>query len=487
MFVTPRFNLINRMSNLINRMSNPEVQVDDDDDIVYLEKNDPHRVYLVTLSQLDESKFPTRESFGQACVGAFGGNKVLYFACGRENHKETGEHYHVSLRLNSSQRWLYAKQHLMDTFNVVANFAESPKDAMYAGAYRYAAKHDAEIFIGNCLEKHPPLDMIGQNKSAARANATYRANRKSAGDENTGKSKKAKHEKMTKLDVSDFIRANDIRTPEQLMAVTESRRQCGDHSLAAFVLRLGQKSRGELIEDTWLMAESLQKVKESSVPRMERVHRSLQSECLPGCEGLWLKCALEVLAKNKINKYVFADALRTLIQKGRGKHRNMLLVGPSNCGKTFLVEPVCAVLKGTFANPPSSVFSWIGVESAPAIWLNDFRWAPRGKGGCIGWDDFLRLLEGGEVNLPAPMNAFSKHIKITSDLPIIATSLDEIRYWKNDPDESQTSRHVIENEMMESRWKVFRLSYRFTEEEKIKDIPKCGRCFSELLMVGNDE
>ena len=67
-------------------------------------ENTPHRVFLITHSNIDKSKFPTRESFGRACVSAFGGNKVLYFACSRENHQESNrEHYHVALRLNPPQ------------------------------------------------------------------------------------------------------------------------------------------------------------------------------------------------------------------------------------------------------------------------------------------------------------------------------------------------------------------------------------------------
>ena len=40
--------------------------------------------------------------------------------------------------------------------------------------------------------------------------------------------------------------------------------------------------------------------------------------------------------------------------------------------------------------------------------------------------------------------------------------------------------------MMESRWKVFYLQHQFKEEDKVKDIPKCGHCFSELVMIEED-
>ena len=99
-----------------------------------------------TYSNADEGKFPTWQLFGQACATAFVGNKVLYFACSKEEHQSGQQPYHVAMRLNQSQRWLHAKKFLEEKHGVVANFAPSPNGGMYAGAYRYAAKSDSEIY-----------------------------------------------------------------------------------------------------------------------------------------------------------------------------------------------------------------------------------------------------------------------------------------------------------------------------------------------------
>lgn len=115
------------------------------------------------------------------------------------------------------------------------------------------------------------------------------------------------------------------------------------------------------------------------------------------------------------------------------------------------------------------LFSAVLVSRPP----QSFRWAPPRKGGCIEWDAFLRLLEGDETNLSAPMNSYSKHIKITSDIPFFATSIAQFRWWKNESEEPQIDHHKKENEMMRSRWHVIELAYVFKEEDKIKDVPKC--------------
>ena len=41
-----------------------------------------------------------------------------------------------------------------------------------------------------------------------------------------------------------------------------------------------------------------------------------------------------------MNVYVFAGAVRELLIKGRGKYLNAMIVGPTNCGKTFLLDPL---------------------------------------------------------------------------------------------------------------------------------------------------
>ena len=80
------------------------------------------------------------------------------------------------------------------------------------------------------------------------------------------------------------------------------------------------------------------------------------------------------LRLNNVHPFVFAAAIRELLEKGRGKFRNILIVGPSNCGKTFLLTQINKIFK-TFQNPATPSYAWLGVEYAEVIFLNDFRWS----------------------------------------------------------------------------------------------------------------
>ena len=96
-------------------------------------------------------------------------------------------------------------------------------------------------------------------------------------------------------------------------------------------------------------------------------------------------------------------------------------------------------------------------------------------------------MEGGETNLPAAMNTFCKHIKLTTDIPVFATSSNVLKWHKNDPDEAESDRHKWENDMMASRWRHFELTYQFAGGEMITNIPKCGSCFSMSVLLGENE
>ena len=76
---------------------------------------------------------------------------------------------------------------------------------------------------------------------------------------------------------------------------------------------------------------------------------------------MWLQCACEVITNNNIHLYIFAASLRDLTEHGRGKFRNLKIIGPANCGKTFLLAALQIIFK-TFSNPANEKYACIGVE-----------------------------------------------------------------------------------------------------------------------------
>ena len=131
--------------------------------------------------------------------------------------------------------------------------------------------------------------------------------------------------------------------------------------------------------------------------RMDLIEKAYQKDdCV--CQGQWLTCANQVLVSNDVHPYVFADRVRTLLSKGRGKRRNVIIVGPANCGKTFLLRPLEIIFK-TFSNPANDKYGWVGADKAEVIFLNDFRWSRNGMSFCCYWKDTLPTFQLQKITL----------------------------------------------------------------------------------------
>ena len=181
----------------------------------------------------------------------------------------------------------------------------------------------------------------------------------------------------------------------------------------------------------------------------------------------------KVIKQNYININVFSFVL---FMKGRGKWRNLMIVGPANCGKTFLLLLPTTILK-TFLNPATTTFAWIGVQDSEIIFLNDFRWSSE----IIAWKDLLLLLEGQIVRFAAPKSQFARDIVLEKDLPIFcydhcSNSVCRALHLCLKQDGRRHDGLAPES---------FELRHQIPQSEQ-KEIPPCGRCFAELVMLGAD-
>ena len=99
---------------------------------------------------------------------------------------------------------------------------------------------------------------------------------------------------------------------------------------------------------------------------MDIIQEVSLGSCAEGCNGSWLKYAEEVLTNNKLHPVVFGTAVRELLTLGRGKYWNIIIVVPSNCGKTFLLKPLESTFK-TFANSASDKYASVGADDDEII------------------------------------------------------------------------------------------------------------------------
>ncbi len=320
-------------------------------------------VYLITSSQADVVSFPTRESFCNAVLDAFSPTPAqpVRWVCGQEIHKDGNRHYHMALKLDRIQRWFSAKKRLQDNYGIVVNFSDHHYN--YYSAWVYATKEDDAALHS---PDHPDLSdgVPPSTANASRARVEGRPGR--------GK----KRSRLSAFDVSEIIVRKRLKTRVELLAYCNAQKQEGKTDLAEFVLNRSKKSVDETLAVTWEMAEAQAVLDRAKLRRVEILEEARDGQCVTGCDGQWITQARDILERNSIEEQSFCDGVLTLLREGRGKFRNILITGPTNCGKSFLLQPLSQVYQA-FQNPATTSYAWLGAELAEIIILNDFRWTPQ--------------------------------------------------------------------------------------------------------------
>ena len=91
-----------------------------------------------------------------------------------------------------------------------------------------------------------------------------------------------------------------------------------------------------------------------------------------------------------------------------------------------MLNPLTSIYH-TFSNHASTSFAWVRGEDAECIFLNDFSWLQQVK----QWHDFLLMLKGQVLHLPAPKTHYAKDIVFEKDMPIFCTGKQPFIYIKN--------------------------------------------------------
>ena len=382
------------------------------------------RHYLVTYSQCNREKFPTRESFGAMVAERFnnttkGHVKVLHWACGLESHADGGFHYHCSVKLNGVKRWKKIRESIERNHGIQVNFSDSDEHNSYISAYRYVAKQDKEFVLSeghldlSDAKSPKPKKAIAANRRKSKGSKGKK--RKSTGSRGTAR-KKLTLQKLESQEIGMLCRRKNIRNYAELLALSEERRLEGLTDVSKYMFDHTRPIVEGVIALAWEQAESLDKLKKMKKNRVEILFGALEEPCL--CRGEWLLAACEILQLNNIDREEFTSAIYQNLEFGRAKYRNVMIIGKRNRAKSFIIKPLNKLYDNIFQNPAMHKYDWVGAQDASIIILQDFRW----KSDLIDWSDFLRLLEEDEpVRLPAPRNLYREDVLINTQVAFFAT------------------------------------------------------------------
>ena len=289
-----------------------------------LSRRQVRSVYLITYSRAQADIIASRSAFAEVIVEAFKNadpkisNRVLQWVCSEERHRDGGIHYHMAVKLERNRRWLKVRNYVHEMHGVQINF--SSNHANYYSAWKYATKDDTDFVLS---EGHPDLGNVPQTQQASRARAKGSGNRKKI-------SKRARTPRLSVYDVSQIAVSKGIKTRLELLALANAQKKSGKTDLAEFVANRGYKAVEDALKVGWEMEEAPRELERGSKTRMEILQAFAHTECVAGCNRQWLTMARDILFRNGIPQSKFCEAVKSLLIKGRGKYRNILIKGPAS-------------------------------------------------------------------------------------------------------------------------------------------------------------
>lgn len=427
------------------------------------------QVYLITYSQVNKEKCPSKEKLSDFVIEEFGSDLIEKWVCCEEPHKDGGSHYHFACKLIKLKRWKMIKLLIRRKHSISVNFSDHHTN--YYSAYKYVIK-DGD-FISS--ESHPDYTNIPQTTPASKKRRSESVDKAlgaklNEGESGSGDNTKAARQRSSDLvDVFDMIVRLNITTDLELCAQVNKELSDGKRDLAKFVLSKGEKARNDIISTSWKIHGAPEQLKLLKHERMAIFEECAETECCCETPNLWCESACEIIDGNGMRRCEFASSIFKALKEGRKKDNNIMLVGPSNIGKTFLLKPLCKIFK-VFANPATTTFAWVGAELADIVFLNDFRWSEK----VMAWADILNMLEGCPVHIAAPKSHYSQDILWQCDTPIFCTSSTIIRKYDNG------RLNEMETEMMSTRWRVFKFTNPIANP---RDIKPCVKCFYQFITV----
>ena len=443
--------------------------------------NTAREVYLVTYSRADVVKVQDRKRFAEIVCSEFNRDDdvVQKWVCSAEMHRKEGFHFHLAIKLNTCRRFRQVRLNLKKKHGIDVDF-QGWHDNYYS-AFTYVTKYDTDYITS---PNHPALENPPKTSKATSAKRSCSQTDENPTTTSTTKKRCQKPYKPPRLDgdqLGQIIRKNNIRKVEQLYALAGELEKEGKHDLQSYLYKHPQqKSHVELISLVWNIENAPEKIARNKKSRLEILAEAKAQPCaiheetgVP-CNGEWLKCALETLQRNNISRKLFSELVMKSLKFGRGKGKNLMITGPTNCAKSFMLMPLTKVFK-CFSTPANGNFNWTIAPQKEIIFLNDIRYESDGEKKIMPWHMFLNLLEGATVNISMPKNFYADDYEWVEKQPIFATCENPIVRIKNGSlDEGET-------QQMAQRWVVLKFRHQYLEDAN-HDITPCGRCFAELLL-----
>jgi hypothetical protein len=181
--------------------------------------------------------FPTRESFVSIVQDAFTACNIqlLQWVCAKENHKQSGFHFHMTVKLSERHRWIRVRNYIAQKHRVNVNF--SNRHDNYYSTWKYTTKEVLEYIQS---KGHPDLTNA-QPPQTTRASEAWRRGAKSGTTRRGGKAKTRKRQ-LSVYEVSELVVNKKIKSRLELLSFAQEQQREGKTDLAQFIANRSRRS-----------------------------------------------------------------------------------------------------------------------------------------------------------------------------------------------------------------------------------------------------
>ena len=203
-------------------------------------------------------------------------------------------------------------------------------------------------------------------------------------------------------------------------------------------------------------------------------HHVESGRCICTAEGHCHTLMKEILRNNGLDG-AFQEAILGALRAGRAKQRNICLLGPSDCGKSFLLKGLRGLFQ-VYERPDGGSYQLEDLLGAEVLFLNDFEYDTGAK-DWMPWAYFKDFLEGSKVKVAVPKSRGGNQV-FNGDAPVFLTAPEEVTLKK------QGREVMSETLQMRRRIRYFTLHWEIPQDRRQEVVEVCSHCAARIYLEG---
>ena len=384
---------------------------------------------------------------------------VVETATFQEPHASGDMHVNSLVRADAQYRWKPVAERLLQHYKVHVSFAQNMKTWAEGVVYfRVASGHKGP----QDLDQTP--EQWHANGTPSRFEDFLPRRWQQPGF--------VRATKLSNLAFYELCLEHNLKTENAVWAKADQLGQSGDKGLLAYCLDTDVETQfAKVLRATGAQEQA----RRATLTRVQVLEEALaQKTCSCACPGKCYDLQKQVLQKNGLDG-PFQEAVFGALVAGRAKKRNLCLIGPSDCAKSFLYKGLRELYR-VYERPDGGSYQLEDLLGQEVVFLNDFEFDAGAK-EWMCWSYFKNFLEGGRCKVARPKNR-GGNCYFEDSAPVFMTAPAEVKLFQRGVEVTG------ETKQMRQRIHYLYLTEQIPDEQREEVLKNCAHCSARLYLEG---